>query len=179
MSRLDSIAKSAAGILLWIGCAAIVLMALHVTVDVVMRSFIAQGIQGTTEIVAFYYMVGAVCLPLAWIERRDEHINVEILYRALPPLGQRLLLLLGWLFSGGFFAVFTWRSWQDALNAYSTNETMMGFAQIVIWPARFILPISFVLVVIICLVQILRLFGGAAVGPQEVRAAGDDATFRA
>jgi len=176
---IDRAATLAAQALLWLGCLAIVLMALHVTADVVLRSFFAQGIQGTTEIVAFYYMVAAVCLPLAWIERRDEHINVEILYRVLPNWAKRLLLLLGSLASGAFFAVFTWRSWKDALSAYSTNETMMGFAQIVIWPARFILPISFALVVIICTIQLVRLLRGdplTAVTPKQEE---EDATFRA
>lgn len=179
MSRLDLAAQFAAKALLWLGCLAIGLMAIHVTVDVLLRSFVAQGIQGTTEIVAFYYMVAAVCLPLAWIERRDEHINVEMLYRALPNRGKRLLLLLGSLASASFFAIFTWRSWLDGVNAYSTNETMMGFAAIVIWPARFILPVSFALVVVICVIQLIRLLRGDPLETFTPKQTEDDATFRA
>lgn len=178
MIWIDRCMSAATKLLMWIGCLAVVLMALHVTGDVLRRSLFNQGFLGTTEIVSFYYMVAVVCLPLAWVERRDEHINVEILFLKLPPAGKRVLLAFSSLCSGAFFAVFTYRSWLDALSAYSTGETMMGYAEIVIWPARFILPVSFALVVVVCVGQLARAFrpgsdAGADRPPEE------DATFRA
>ena len=178
MGWYDRVATGAAKLLMWVGCCAVVLMAVHVTWDVVQRTFFGRGMLGTTEIVSFYYMVAVVCFPLAWIERRDEHINVEILYQRMPVTIQRLMSLFAVLCSAGFFSAFAYRSWLDALSAFSTGETMMGYAEIAIWPARFILPISFALVVVVCIGQIGRLLmggppAGSAIAPEE------DATFRA
>lgn len=178
MGWYDRGTTALARLLMWVGCLAVILMAVHVTWDVVQRTFFGRGMLGTTEIVSFYYMVAVVCFPLAWVERRDEHINVEVLYQAMPPGGQRIMSLFATLCTTGFFAVFAYRSWQDALIALSTGETMMGYAEIAIWPARFILPVSFALVVLVCLGQLTRLaLGTAAVG--GARATDEDATFRA
>ena len=178
MGWFDRGTTALARLLMWIGCLAVILMAVHVTWDVVQRTFFGRGMLGTTEIVSFYYMVAVVCFPLAWVERRDEHINVEVLYQAMPPGGQRVMGLFATLCTTGFFAVFAYRSWQDALSALSTGETMMGYAEIAIWPARFILPVSFALVVLVCFGQLMRLaLGTAAVGGG--RATDEDATFRA
>lgn len=178
MRWIDRCATGTARLLMWVGCLAVVLMATHVTVDVLMRTFFTRGMLGTTEIVSFYYMVAVVCFPLAWIERRDEHINVEILFRKMPPSIQRLMTLFATLCSAGFFSAFAYRSWLDALSALSTGETMMGYAEILIWPARFILPISFILVVVICVTQLARLIAGAPLPSTEMPIE-EDATFRA
>jgi TRAP-type C4-dicarboxylate transport system permease small subunit len=178
MGWIDRCTTGAAKLLMWVGCLAVILMAVHVTWDVMQRTFFGRGMLGTTEIVSFYYMVAVVCFPLAWIERRDEHINVEILFQKMPPGGQRCMSIFAGIASAGFFSVFAYRSWLDALGAFSTGETMMGYAEIAIWPARFILPISFALVVVVCVNQIVRLlFGTAPVA--ETRPLEEDATFRA
>ncbi|BBK32961.1 TRAP-type C4-dicarboxylate transport system permease small subunit [Stella humosa] len=178
MDWFDRCTTGAAKLLMWVGCTAVVLMAVHVTWDVVQRTFFGRGMLGTTEIVSFYYMVAVVCFPLAWIERRDEHINVEILFQRMSSGIQRVMTLFATICSAGFFSAFAYRSWLDALNALSTGETMMGYAEIAIWPARFILPISFALVVVVCVSQIVRLIFRYA-PPAADRPIEEDATFRA
>ena len=54
----------------------------------------------------------------------------------------------------------------------------MGYAEIIIWPARFILPISFALVLVVCVLKVVRLFM-ADDPPVEQRPIEEDATFRA
>lgn len=178
MDWYDRATTALAKLLMWVGCAAVILMAVHITWDVMQRTFFGRGMLGTTEIVSFYYMVAVVCFPLAWIERRDEHINVEILFQRMGAGGKRFMSLFATLATTGFFAVFAYRSWQDALSALSTGETMMGYAEIAIWPARFILPISFALVVLVCIGQIGRLLFRYE-PPAEERGPEEDATFRA
>ncbi|WP_374445979.1 TRAP transporter small permease [Stella sp.] len=178
MDRYERATTALAKLLMWVGCLAVVLMAVHVTWDVIQRTFFGRGMLGTTEIVSFYYMVAVVCFPLAWIERRDEHINVEILFQRMPVGGKRTMAVFAAICSTGFFSVFAYRSWHDALNALSTGETMMGYAEIAIWPARFILPISFALVVLVCLGQIARLLAGRVTFAKELPPE-EDATFRA
>ena len=67
------------------GMIAMFLMAVHVTVDVIGRLTDDHPVYGTTEVVSFYRMAAAVCLPLAYIMLCDEHITTELFYSHLLP----------------------------------------------------------------------------------------------
>ncbi len=158
LTWFDRVCRASSGILLGLGCIAVTLMALHVAYDVLGRSFASAGIYGTTEIVSFYYMVAAVCLPLAHIELRDEHITVDVFFGYLPGALKSLVMAFSIVCTAAFFAIFAYRSWHDALGAFATGETLMGYAEIPIWPARFFLPVSFAFVVIACMLRLARVF---------------------
>lgn len=158
LQAIDRTCRAFSVVLVGAACLAVVLMALHVSYDVIARGIVSGGIYGTTEIVAYYYMIACVCLPLAYIELRDEHITVEVFYD-LMPMGMRKVVLAFSIFcTGVFFGAFAWRSWYDALSAFSTRERLMGIADIQIWPARFFLPVSFALLVFACLLRLARIF---------------------
>ena len=74
MTRLLSWLEKPISLLLWASLAAGVLMMLHVTVDVTGRYVFNRPLEGTTEIVAAYYMVVIAYAPWAWIAARDNHI---------------------------------------------------------------------------------------------------------
>ncbi|MCK6449755.1 MAG: TRAP transporter small permease [Alphaproteobacteria bacterium] len=158
LTWFDRVCRVSSTILLGFGCVAVVLMALHVSYDVLGRSLAKAGIYGTTEIVSFYYMVAAVCLPLAHIELRDEHITVDVFYGYLPGALKSAVMAFSIACTAAFFATFSYRSWQDALAAFATGETLMGYAEIPIWPARFFLPVSFAFVVVACMLRLARVF---------------------
>jgi TRAP-type C4-dicarboxylate transport system permease small subunit len=142
--------------LLVAGTAALMLMALHVIADVVGRLAFNQPVYATTEIVSFYYMVAAVCLPLAYIELRDDHITVEVLYIKLPLWLRRIVFVIAALVTALFFGLFAYQSWLDSLRATAAREVVMGNALLEIWPSRYFLPISFGLLVIATLLRALR-----------------------
>ena len=159
-SRLEAAIERAldwlARLLLVFGTAALVLMSVHVVGDVLGRLLINHPVYGTTEIVSFYYMVAAVCLPLAYMELRDEHITVEVIYQHLPPLLRRIVFVFSTLATAAFFALFAYQSWFDSLRAMQSGEMVMGAALIEIWPSRFFLPISFALVVLGALLRAVK-----------------------
>ncbi len=136
-----------ARILLVFGTIALILMAVHVTADVIGRLLFTHPVYGTTEIVSFYYMVAAVCLPLAYMELKDNHITVEVLYLKLPVVLRRFSFVFSTLVTALFFGLFAYQSWFDALKATASREVVMGYALIEIWPSRYFLPISFGLLV--------------------------------
>jgi TRAP-type C4-dicarboxylate transport system permease small subunit len=137
---------------------ALALMTIHVVADVTMRVIFNSPIPGTLEIVAFYYMVAAIVFPVAFLERKDEHISVELFYGFFPAWAKRASYVFACLLSAVFFAVFAYQSWLDALKATASREVVMGAAAIQIWPARYILPISFALLVVVALLKIVRVF---------------------
>ncbi len=143
-------------VLLVFGTIALILMAVHVSADVVGRLFFTHPVYGTTEIVSFYYMVAAVCLPLAYMELRDNHITVEVVYLKLPPALRRITFVISTLVTALFFGLFAYQSWFDALKATASGEVVMGYALIEIWPSRYFLPISFGLLVLAALLRSLK-----------------------
>lgn len=143
-------------VLLVFGTIALLLMAVHVIADVVGRLAFSSPVYGTTEIVSFYYMVAAVCLPLAYMELRDEHITVDILYLKLPMPLRRAVFVFAGLVTALFFGLFAYRSWLDSLRAMATREMVMGNAFIEIWPSRYFLPIAFGLLVVVALLRVVK-----------------------
>lgn len=143
-------------ILLVFATIAILMMALHIVADVVGRLTAARPIYGTTEIVSFYYMVAVVCLPLAYIELRDEHITVDVFYLHMPLWLKRTVFVFACLVTAGFFALFAYQSWHDSLRAMATRDMVMGHAMIEIWPSRFFMPIGFALLVVAALLRAVK-----------------------
>ncbi len=140
---------------MYLGGILVALMMLHMVADVLMKYFFNAPITGTVETVAFYYMVGVVFLPLPFIEFRGKHIAVDLLVQLLPDTGQRICLGIALLLSCIFFTMMAWQAAIDAWHAMHVGEIVMGPTELVIWPSRFILPISFGFVALVSAVRLL------------------------
>lgn len=130
-------------ILMLMGGAGVVLMMLNVTLDVVLKAFWNTPIQGTLEISSYYYMVAIVMLPMALVELDDEHVVVDLVYNRLPGWVQRIVLVIACAAAVAILAVMTWRTGQDAIRAWRVGEVVMGSREVIVWPARVMLPIGF------------------------------------
>ena len=140
---IDGAIKWLSYVLAAVGGVALVLMMVQTVADVVADQFFSRPIPGNLEVISVYHMVLVVFLPLAFIERRHEHIQVDLVYQLMPRALQRITLVLGYLLSAGFFGILTWRTWGDAMKALAKNEMLMGNVYVIIWPAKFVLPIGF------------------------------------
>lgn len=121
----------------------LVLMMAQTVADVLSSNFLGRPIESNLEIISTYYMVMVVFLPLAFVELRHEHINVDLVVNLLPRALQRAVLVFGYLVSAAFFAILAFQTWADAVNSWRVNEILMGAAYVTIWPAKFALPIGF------------------------------------
>jgi hypothetical protein len=74
MDRLLTWLQRPIDLLLWLSLVAGFLMMAHVTVDVAARYLLNRPLEGTTEIVAAYYMVAVAYCPWAFLASRDRHI---------------------------------------------------------------------------------------------------------
>jgi TRAP-type C4-dicarboxylate transport system permease small subunit len=153
VQRLEWITFWFSRVLLVLGTVGIVMMAAHVTLDVIGRISIGRPLYATTEIVSFYYMVAVVCLPLAYIELRDEHITVDLFYQHAPLWLKKAIFVFSCLMTAGFFGLFAYQSWHDSLRAMAVREVIMGHAFIEIWPSRFFMPLAFALLTIAALLR--------------------------
>ncbi len=134
---------------------ALVLMMLHVTADVLGKYLFLAPIPGTSEVVASYYMIATVFLPLAYIEVQRRPIVVELFYDLLPKVLHPPLDILGTLASIAFYGFLAWQSWFIALNAYEIGETVEGAWRVVVWPSRFLLPVGLVLASFVLMLRLV------------------------
>lgn len=128
---------------MWIGGLCLVGMMLHVCLDVGAKILLDQPIPGTAEVVARYYMLAAVFLPLPLVELRNSAIVVDLFYDKLGRTAQRFCVGIAYLGQTVFFGLLAYRSFWDAVESFEKREFVDGQVPIIVWPAAFFLPLGF------------------------------------
>ena len=152
---MDGLTKTLIRIMDWGAGIAIGLMAINVVLDVFTTYVFTKPIPGTLEVVAYYYMIAVVFLPIAGVERVNGAVSVELFYTMASPSIRRFMRISAILISLLFFGMLCYRTWLDALESLAKLEHVEGIWDVVVWPGRFFLPFSFAAT---CLVLISRFF---------------------
>lgn len=146
-----------------ISAIALVLMMVHITADVGAKFVFSSPLPGTIAIVSTYYMVAVVFLPLAFAERRNNHISVEVLVERLPQLAQYRLNAGATLYSAIIFGLLTWRGLQEALRKTDVGSFIIEQdVRIDTWPAYYLLPLGAGLIVAALVFKVVRFMRGGA-----------------
>ena len=147
-------------LLLWGGLFAGFMMMMHVTADVTGRTVFNHPLAGTTEIVAGWYMVAVAFLPWAFISRTDAHITVDLFMRHASPRFLAMLEIVIKLVTILWVSVFTYQTYIRALQQTRAGEVWEaagGF--ILIWPSRWVLPVSGGLMVLYLILRVISDIG--------------------
>lgn len=139
---------------------ALVFMLLHVSLDVIGKYFFSKPIPGTAEVVASYYMIAAVFLPLAYLESTNRPIMVELFYDRMPKLSKTACDLLATTCSFLFFFFLAKEGWQIALKSFEIREIVEGAWKVVVWPSRFLIPIGLALACVVLILRFLLIISG-------------------
>lgn len=139
MTKAISVASK---FLSYIAALCLFLMMAQIVLDVVLKYVFNAPIEGNLEVVSFYYMVAVVFLPLAMVELRHEHINVDLFVQMTPKGVQRYVYAVSSVLTAAFFAVLSYQTFIDAVNSTRAGEVMMGTSLVSIWPSRWALPIG-------------------------------------
>jgi TRAP-type C4-dicarboxylate transport system permease small subunit len=131
-------------------------MMLQITIDVGLKYIFNSPIEGNLEVVSYYYMVGVVFLPLAMVELRHEHINVDLFVQFLPRRARNYVYVFGCVVSIVFFTVLVYQTFLDAVHSTRINDMMMGSIYVTIWPSRWILPVSFTIIDLAIVVHAIK-----------------------
>jgi TRAP-type C4-dicarboxylate transport system permease small subunit len=152
--------------LLWLGLLAGFLMMMHVTVDVIGRYAFNRPLEGTTEIVAAYYMVVVAYLPWAWLASRDGHIVAGMFQHIGSPRFDFWLEIAVKVFTAAFLSVFAYQTFWTALRQTRTGEVWLaGTMYIPVWPSRWVLPVSAAFMVLYLVLRVIRDVAGAVRTP--------------
>jgi TRAP-type C4-dicarboxylate transport system permease small subunit len=144
---------------LWFGGALILLAAVLIGIDVLMRKFLARSIGGADELAGYALAIGTTWgLGAALLDR--AHIRIDSLYVLFPQKLRLCLDALALILLVGFFALIAWhgwgvvaQSWTSGSRSQSALETPTVIPQ-AIWIAGLAV---FVVVGVVLLVNALRL----------------------
>lgn len=143
---------------LWFGGALVLLAAVLIGIDVLMRKFLDRSIGGADELAGYALAIGTTWgLGAALLDR--AHIRIDSLYVLFPQKLRLALDLVALVLFLGFFALTLWhglgvvsQSWISESRSQSALETPTVIPQ-VLWIAGLA---TFVLVGIILLFSALR-----------------------
>src|SRR5690606_31910606 len=99
-----------------------------------------RPLPGTISIVAHYYMIIAIFLPLAYVEQTKSSISIELISAYFPPAMNRFLSGFTLLFISVTSYLIAYVSYDVAIkNFNSKSAVMQGDYTIPTWPSYFIL----------------------------------------
>ena len=133
----------------------IILMMLHITVDVVAKKLFASPVPMTLEVVANYYMVLAVFLPMAYVETVGKQFRVDVGEPFMSGHVKRALDLVGRLVGIAFFGILAWHAWFYAIDKFHEGEMVMSANVLIIWPSRFFVPIGAFMYTIVLVARLI------------------------
>ena len=143
-------------LLMVVGGFALMLMMVQVTADVIGKFVFNSPIPVTLEMVANYYMVAVVFLPLAAVERMEGNIHVELIYARLPRTAKRVLDVVSYMLFVWLIWLMTAGTWKVAIKKFNVGEFIMGSYSVIIWPTRFLVPIGCGLLLALLVVKLVQ-----------------------
>ncbi len=143
---------------LWFGGALVLLAAVLIGVDVLMRKFLARSIGGADELAGYSLAIGTAWgLGATLLDR--AHIRIDSLYVLFPQKLRLVLDVAAIVLLVGFFALTTWhglgvvsQSWTSDSRSQSALETPTIIPQ-ALWIAGLA---AFVVIGVVLLLQALR-----------------------
>lgn len=158
MQTLDRLTGRIAQALALIGALGLIALLLHVAADVAARNLFARPIPATNDIVSRYYMVALAFLPLAWVERQDAMVRVELVEFLGSPRLDRLSALLVAALVTAIYLAMAWVTWGDAVKNWRIGSfvDVLG-RQVPVWPSYFLPPAGFGLAALVTAVRTLTL----------------------
>jgi len=158
MRKLKNILTSSCSylplVMTWLGAISVLLMAMLICYDVVMRYFFNTPKSWAIEI-AQYLMLATLFLPLAHVQKERRHIRVELLVSRLPMSYKNILdnVILPVLILL-VYGILLWQISRFAVKLYTRGTVSATALRIPLFPISLILVFAFIVPILILIVQI-------------------------
>ena len=152
-----------------VGGVATVGLMLNIVADVIGRYFFNRPLPGTLDLTQFAWMPMLVSLGLGYALLRGEHIRVNLLTAPTGPRTQRIIEIVGMVFTLGTVAMLIWFGTEKAVDAMGFSEKAVGTPWLAIWPFRWVITVGLVGLLLQAFAQLLR-----AITVPEFRPADED-----
>jgi TRAP-type C4-dicarboxylate transport system permease small subunit len=148
-------------VLVTIAVVATAVMMLLTSADALARYLLNWPILGAYEITEKYLMVAAIFLGLSYAYRSGVFIRVTFLVDRLPPPWRRVADQLAHLLTLGYCVLFIVASGQQAVRALD-DATTMTTLPILVGPAYLMVPLGFLAMTVMLLIDLPRVRRGRA-----------------
>jgi TRAP-type mannitol/chloroaromatic compound transport system permease small subunit len=138
VNRITRALSMGAGILLAV-------VALIIVADIAHRYVTNRSIPGIIEY-SEVTLVAIAYLAFPQAERRMAHIRVDSVTRLLRRRVSLAVFSTAHVVVIVLIAYFAWVTGVEALHSWQIGEYRLGTAQVPIWPARLVIPVSFLFV---------------------------------
>jgi TRAP-type C4-dicarboxylate transport system permease small subunit len=139
-----------------VGSAVLILMALQIVIDVLMRNLLGSGFPATVDLVSKYYMILVSFLPIAYSELLRRQVEASIFTDMMPSRLHPMIYAFGFVLSFLVYGLLTWGTMKEALTQTSRGAYVeAGAILFPTWIGYWVLPVCFGLM---ALVLAMRLF---------------------
>ena len=146
-----------------LGGIAMVVMMLHIVADVATKYMFNDPIDGTTEIVAAYYMVAVVFLPVAYVTFTEGHLIVELFTGRMSGRPLRVLSGFASLATLAYVLFLIYYTAVEAVRRTIEGEAWETSVELVaVWPSRWLLPVGLAAMALYVAIEASRRLRGTA-----------------
>lgn len=155
MRVYDKITGALGTILGYIAGGATLVMMLHMVADAVARTVFRQPIEASNEYVQYWYMVMIGIAGWGLAQMRGQHIDAPIIFDRINPKIQPVWRIIAYVATIFFMIAVAYSGWVSATHAMEIGEFAGGYGTL-IWPMKFLIPISAVLFGLIVLSELIK-----------------------
>lgn len=130
-----------------VSSALVVLIAVAVTIDVLMRYLFTKTYAGLFEITE-YSLLWITFLGAPWIMKNNGHVRVDLIVNRLAPRKGALLTIIADFLSILLLITMTWYTAGLTLHDFRTTFTLSGILMAPKWPIEIIIPFGFFLLLL-------------------------------
>lgn len=145
LNKVKKIQRSTENFAIYLCGLSLVLLMLMTSLEVALRQLVSYSIPGVFEM-STQLMVGASLLGISYVQRKKEHISIDVLTKQMPVLMNNIINLIVYVL--GFFItlLFAWQGWHSLVDSFLIGEHTSGIVHVPIWPARLVVVLSMVLI---------------------------------
>lgn len=141
---------------------------LVVTVDVAMRYALHSPLSWAYDFISLYLMAGLFFLVISDGYASHSHVNVDILYKNLPPAARAVCDLVTLGAGIAFFAAIAHAGWLRFWSSYEAADVLAGAIPWPMWPSYGLVPLGAGIMALRLLLHLVNVAVGLASGGREL-----------
>lgn len=153
-------------VLVYLGGIAMLAAMLLTTADVLMRNFLNRSILGAPELVSLLLMPIFVC-ALPYIQKLHGHVILEFATEKAPEKVKEILNIFGMAVGAFLFCSIAVKTVQAAVDSLIRLDQAMGAVRYYIWPAKVVLAVVVICMIVRLVLDILLTIGKVTVEKHE------------
>lgn len=118
------------------------LMMFYITANAVLRTWWNSPVPNSIELVQYWFLPIVALLGFVAAQAKAEHITTDLVYKLLPSVAQRVVLVFGFAIAALVALGFAWFGAIEAMYSYDIRRTA-GVSTIPSWPVYFLVPLAF------------------------------------